>query len=432
MRIVMFTNTYLPMVGGVPVSVERFTRGYRERGHRVLVVAPEYDGQPEDELDVLRVPALRNFNETPFSVPLPLAVDMGSAMDEFCPGIVHTHHPFLLGDTALRVAAARGIPIVATHHTTYENYTHYVPGDMEWLKPYVHQLWVGHANLCDAVIAPSESVADEMRGEGVNALIRVIPTGVDSEEFGTGDGAAARERFEIPREAFLFGHVGRLAPEKNLEFLARALALAMDGLTDAWCLVVGSGESAGVMESVLRDGGVGDRAVFAGALQGQDLVDAYHAFDAFAFASKSETQGMVLVEAMAAGCPVVALDAAGAREVVSDHRNGILLREGTPEAFAAALTWVAGLGEADRQRMAEQARETADRFSTPVCIDKALKLYSELAGRHRPQEDLESSAWASVLRSLRREWELWSNRAQALVEAVGREREAEPAERPPR
>ncbi|MFW6163868.1 MAG: glycosyltransferase, partial [Planctomycetota bacterium] len=228
MRIAMFTNTYLPHVGGVAQSVDRFTRGYRQRGHRVLVVAPRFEGQPEAEEDVVRLPAIQNFNGSDFSVVLPASDELRRAIEAFEPEIIHSHHPFLIGNTALRQAARYGVPLVYTLHTMYEHYTHYVPLGRDAMKRYVVELVTGYANLCDGVIAPSESVEAILHDRGVTTPIAVVPTGVDTETFGSGDGRAARQRLDMPSGAFLIGHVGRLAPEKNLVFLAQALAHTLE------------------------------------------------------------------------------------------------------------------------------------------------------------------------------------------------------------
>ncbi|MDX1377149.1 MAG: glycosyltransferase, partial [Burkholderiales bacterium] len=192
MNLAMFTNTYTPHVGGVARSVDAFTRAYRALGHRVLVVAPRFEGAPPRETDVLRVPAVQNFNGSDFSLPFPRPGLLASTLDALQPEIVHAHHPFLLGGTALRVAAARDLPIVFTHHTMYEQYTHYVPGDSPGMQRFVIELATGYCNLCDAVIAPSETVAGLLRARGVRVRIEVLPTGVDVAAFRRGNRARGR------------------------------------------------------------------------------------------------------------------------------------------------------------------------------------------------------------------------------------------------
>src|SRR5262249_14703042 len=158
------------------------------------------------------------------SLRLPIPVALSSAIDEFRPDVVHSHHPFLLGDTALRIGALRQRLVVFTHHTMYEQYTHYVPVNSAVVQNFAAQLATEYAHLCEHVIAPSESLAGVLRERGVTAPVSVIPTGIDPGRFAGGHGSAARRRYGIPHHAFVVGHVGRLAPEKNLGFLARAVA----------------------------------------------------------------------------------------------------------------------------------------------------------------------------------------------------------------
>jgi 1,2-diacylglycerol 3-alpha-glucosyltransferase len=139
MRIAMFTNTYLPHVGGVATSVKTLEDACRRFGHAVKVIAPEFDGaEPSD--DVLRVPAIQHFNGSDFCVRLPLPNVIRDFIEDFGPDVIHSHHPFLLGDAALRESWKIQVPIVFTHHTLYERYTHYVPLDSPALKRMAIQL----------------------------------------------------------------------------------------------------------------------------------------------------------------------------------------------------------------------------------------------------------------------------------------------------
>lgn len=406
MNIVMVTNTYTPHVGGVARSVAAFSQEYRRRGNRVLVVAPEFPGMPEAESDVVRIPALQNFNGSDFSVVLPLAGLLTEVLDKFQPEIVHSHHPYLLGMTALRIARFRELPLVFTHHTLYEQYTHYVPGDSPALQQFAIELATHYANLTDQVFAPSESIAALIRERGVQAPVTVVPTGVDLERFGTGDGEGFRASMGIPGDAFVVGHVGRLAPEKNLEFLAEALALFLVDHPRAHVLVAGEGPSESVIRAIFAREGQNARLHCAGVLDHDRLADAYHAMDVFAFASKSETQGMVLTEAMAASVPVVALDASGVREVVRDKDNGRLLHEETPQAFAEALHWLAGLPAEKLGALRQKVRETAHAFSMQSTAGKALASYAQLQEKAFVGRAQEFEQWQRVLKLIKAEWDI--------------------------
>lgn len=419
MNILILTNTFSPHVGGVARSVAAFADEYRARGHRVLVVAPEFPGMPADEADVVRIPAIQNFNASDFSVVLPVRPALSERLDAFRPDIVHSQHPFLLGMTAVRVARRRGLPLVFTHHTLYEQYTHYVPGDSPALKRFVVELATRYANLSDQVFAPSESIRDLLVRRGVTTPIAVVPTGVRLEHFATGYGPAFRARMGIPCDAFVVGHLGRLAPEKNLDFLAAAVAGFVGRHPRAHLLVVGTGPSESAIREVFVRADLSERLHIAGILQRQDLADALHAMDVFAFASTSETQGMVLTEAMAAGLPVVALDAPGAREVVSDGRNGRLLHEPDAAAFAAALEWVAALPADARQALRHAALETAAAFAMPRCADKALACYEALKPRAAAESERDDSAWQEVVNAIQTEWNILKSVAGAGDAALG-------------
>lgn len=418
MNVALLTNTFTPHVGGVARSVESFAAEYRRLGHRVLVVAPEFEGAPEHEEGVVRVPAIVHFNGSDFSVPMPVPGRVAAAFDRFRPEIVHSHHPFLLGDTALRLAAARDLPVVFTHHTLYERYTHYVPGDSPAMKRFAIELAVGYCNLCDAVIAPSESVEELLRARGVTVPMRAIPTGVDLGRFAGGDGAAFRRAAGIPSGAVVVGHVGRLAAEKNLAFLARAVARFLVARPAARFLAVGGGPALAAVRAELDRAGAGDRLHAAGVLGGEALVSAYRAMDVFAFASHSETQGMVLAEAMAAGVPVVAVDATGVREVVRDGENGRLLPADDEAAFAAALGEVADLSKAQRRCTAAAVAETARRFSLDRSARDTLELYRLLVLARPSRKQLEGSAWAGARRRLAEEWRILRNIASAAGGSV--------------
>jgi len=422
MRIVMMTNTYLPMVGGVSRSVASFTAAFRGMGHHVLVVAPTFAHAPADEVGVVRVPAIQQFNGSDFSVQVPIPGVLLPTLERFRPQIIHSHHPFLIGDTALRTAAHFNIPAVFTHHTMYEQYTHYVPGDSLAMKHFAVALATAYANLCDHVVAPSASVADILRGRGVAVPITAAPSGIDIELFAAGRRGRGRAMLGIPMEDEVVGHVGRLAPEKNLAFLSRAVAAVMQRRPAAWFVAVGDGPSADDIRAACAGAGVEARLRLTGPLDGRSLADAYAAMDVFAFASRSETQGLVLAEAMAAGVPVVAVDAPGTRDVVVDGCNGRLLLEPDEAAFATTVGEMLDLPEATRSASRHAARSTASGLAIPVCARRLLGVYEGLLGKgHRGQAD-DRSPWAAAVRRLQEEWNLWAGKGAAASDALfGRE-----------
>lgn len=416
MRIVMMTNSYRPHVNGVARSVEACTREFRRTGHDVLVIAPEHGGAASD-FGLLRIPALQSFTGRDFSVALPVPSGLHDALERFSPDVVHSHHPYLLGDAALRVSRRLGVGLVFTHHTMYENYTQYVSEDAPSLQRFVKRLSTGYANLADLVVAPSESVAEILAERGVVSRIEVVPTGVRLEDLDVGSGAGLRQVLGIEPDARVIGHLGRLALEKNLGFLVDAVRRVLAADARAHFVIAGSGPMERMIAKRFDDAGLSARFHAMGVVSGRLLASVYRAMDVFVFASKSETQGMVLLEAMACDTPVVALDAPGARELVRDEVNGRLVREESDEVFAAAIRWILERSPDERTTLRGEARRTAEATSLRTTAARMVDLYGEVVARG-DDDSLEESAWAEALERFRTEWSLLRNAAEAAGAAV--------------
>jgi len=418
-KIAIFTNTFSPHVGGVARSVSSLADGLRARGHQVLMVAPKFPDHGDSTDDIVRIPAYQQFAGTDFSVPSPISRSLTGRLDAFAPDIVHSHHPFLLGGTALRVAAARNTPIVYTYHTRYDLYGHYVIHNSNITRRLALGLSIGYCNLCDAVIAPSKSIAAFAALNGVKTMTVVIPTGVNTVPLDETDTARLRARYAIPANAFVVGHVGRLAQEKNLGYLTYVLIRFLQAAPDAHALITGHGEMSAPMAAAFAEAGVSRRVHMTGVLTGVDLSRAYASMDVFAFSSVSETQGLVLIEAMATGAPVLALDAPGARDVVVDRENGRLLAsDASTETFAETLGWFAARSPDDVGDMRVRAKCTAAEFSQETTIQKTLDLYAALIERQPIRPSIEDSAWNAAKRRLAEQWRTVGHMAFALTDAV--------------
>lgn len=420
MKILMMTNTYLPIVGGVERSIESLSAQFRKKGHSVLIVSPSFEDMPQDEQDVIRVPAIRKFNGSDFSIQLPIPIELSSALSDFAPDIVHSHHPFLMGDTAIRVASKFKIPLVFTHHTKYEDYTHYVPLNSTIVKRFVIKLSTGYANLAHQVIAPSRSIQDILVKRGVKTPIEVIPTGVDLARFAKNHRNRFRQNWKIAPRDFVVGHIGRLAPEKNVLFLAQAVAQLMKNHPRVRFLLAGKGTALEDICRIFQQAGLEDRLCVTGTLTGEDLSDAYHAMDVFAFASKTETQGLVLTEAAAAGTPVVALSAEAVREVIRDGVNGKLVKKENINDFEAALEWVMERSAAEFKMLKQECLKTAQKYSLERLSVKMLELYARSIKRELVYFDADHSVWSNAAARLKTEWNLIKNITRSAGTALNK------------
>lgn len=418
MNILMMTNTYFPIVGGLEQSVYSFSEEFRRLGHEVLIVTPTFEGMPIEEPGVVRIPAFQKFNGTIFSVNFPASRLLTRLMKEFSPDMVHSHCPFFMGDFALRLSRQHAIPLVFTYHTMFEQYVHFWPVQNEGVKRFIIKLAAGYANLVDRVIAPSESVQDILLKRGVKTPVEVVPTGVDVERFSKGDGKAFRQQNQIPPDALVVGHVGRLAPEKNLEFLTKCMVALLKKDPRVHVLIVGLGPSEKMIKDAFEQAGLEKRLHLTGTLHYQHLVDAYFAMDVFAFASLSETQGIVLIEAMAAGVPVVALDAPGAREVVEDHRNGRLLNEMDRQSFVDALLWVLCSSPEELQTIKQAARMAVQKYPINSVAKHTLEIYEKLRSRRSISLGKKNSSQFLFLWSIKAEWDIYRNYIKSALTSV--------------
>lgn len=377
--VAFFTNTARPHVGGVAGSVELFQRHLQRLGDAVMVYAPEYAGALDDSPDIRRLPSIRNFNNTDFSLPLPLSFKpiqdfSGDAFD-----IVHVHHPFLLGEVGMRMAREHRLPLVFTYHTQYEQYTHYVPFSKATADRTIMRHALEFCNLCDLVIAPTRDMERLLLARGVTSRIEVLPTGIELERCAEGDRAALRRELGLAPATPLLIHVGRLAQEKNLLYLLEACLLALRDAPDAHFAIAGDGKSREALEKMALDAGEpGRRVHFLGVRTGQGLLDVYCGGDLFVFASKTETQGMVVAEALATGLPAIALAADGIRDIVRDGENGRLLPgEASAGEFGAAILEALRDAEA-RAQWRGGALATARTFDMPLLAGRLHELYESL------------------------------------------------------
>lgn len=419
MNILMLSNTYLPCNNGVSNSIYRFKTRFQSKGHNVLIITPTFEGVTHNEPDIIRIPAIQKFNGSDYSVSLPVPGVISNALADFKPDIIHSHHPFLLGDTALRLAAIKDLPLIYTQHTLHDQYTHYTPVDSPLMQNFVRELTVGYTNLCDHVIAPSQSIKDSLQQRGTTVPISVIPTGVDLTYYQNAQPESIRNQHNIPSDAFVIGYVGRLAPEKNLDFLSRAVCKYMQQNQSAWFLVVGKGPSEETIQKNAEALNVADRLAFTGERSGKQIVDCYHAMDMFAFASKTETQGMVLAEAMASSTPVVALDAFGSRDLVINGENGFLITKETTDAFIQCFDEIQSMPDQDRQKLMSNAKQFVDsHYSVDKCAQQILELYQSVNRFIKQKTPLENTVWYKYQQRIKKEWEIWSNRFSSVITSI--------------
>ena len=383
MKIAMMTNSYKPFVAGVPVSVERLTEGLRRIGHEVVVFAPSYDTQ-EEEQDVVRYGSLLRNVAGGFSVPNSLDPIIEERFREEDFDVIHVHHPMMMGETARYLSKRYEVPLVFTYHTRYEQYLHYVglSGFGRLMPSYIRHC----TTPCDLVIAPTPLMKEYLEEISVKPPVSVLPTGLPMDSFLPDEEKAAQiRRMYLRGRKHLFVSVSRLAKEKNVEFLIRSVKLIKERRgSDFKLLLVGDGPERKHLERLAEELNVQEEIVFVGAVPNEEIRNYCHAADLFLFASRSETQGIVLIESMAAGTPVLAVRATGTEDVVICGENGYMTNVSEIE-FSEKLMDI--LEKKELQILTEGAKKTADNYRSDLIAAKAEKIYMEAIRRRARKEE---------------------------------------------
>lgn len=387
MRIGVFADSYKPYVSGVVRSIETFTQELTALGHEVYIFAPRYPHYRERSSNVFRFHSVRAPANPDFSLAIPLSARISTTMARLNLDIIHVHSPFLLGRLGVNCARRFGLPLVFTYHTLYEQYVHYVPFGQPLARELMVRMSRSFCNKCDLVITPTKKIKNLLSQYGVKTSIVVVPTGVDLTKFKSGDPSWLRDNYGIGSEEQVLLFVGRLTKEKNLDFLLEAFRLILTGVPSARLVIVATGPEEQHLKDLAENLGISDRVIFTGYLPQSQLISCYHGADLFVFPSVTETQGLVLLEAMAAGLPVVAVDAYGVSDMVSNGRDGLLVPPRVEE-FAAAVGRMLQTPEL-RSRMAGEARLKAERMSSRQMTIRLVQAYeSLLRGRDLQKPEL--------------------------------------------
>lgn len=366
LRVGLFTECYRPIQNGIVASVDALARTLRTNGHAAVVVTPEMPLYRDLDHDVIRLPSLPLPTRTAYRLTVPyLPREIGTL------ALVHAHSPFITGWLGVQAARRERVPLVFTYHTQLEAYAHYVPFESNTTRFAATQLTRAFANGADAVIVPTRAMEARLRAIGVCSRIDVVPSGIDRAFFGRGRRRAdVRARLGATDDGVrLVLCVGRLGREKNLELTLAAFARLDDPA--ARLAIVGEGMHRSALERCAARLGIAGRTVFAGEFSRDALPDVYASCDAFLFTSKSETQGLVLVEALAAGAPVVAVDTPQTRDVLGEAAS---LCAGDPEAVMRRLRGVLAGGGAGPAAGAAVAQT----YDNPAIGARVMAVYASL------------------------------------------------------
>ena len=384
MRILFVSDVYFPRVNGVSTSIRTFRGDLAQLGVQTTLVAPAYPNAPADtDPSIIRVPSggvPRDPEDRRFlGRPLRRALnaELAARID-----LVHIHTPFIAHYAAVKFARENGLPVVATYHTFFEDYLHhYVPILPRGIGRFIARRFT--LSQCDdvaALISPSAPMREALLAYGVQVPIEVLPTGLPAESFTRGDGAKFRQQFQLPADKPLLLYVGRVAYEKNIDFLLRMFVRLREKRPDAVFVIAGEGPALGSLTKLARELGVAGHVKFIGYLdRNTDLPNCYAAGDAFVFASRTETQGLVLLEAMAQGTPVVSTAELGTRSILTEGCGAFVVPE-DEGVFAASVESALALKSGDPRR--GQLRAHAESWASQAMARRLVGFYERVRAAH--------------------------------------------------
>jgi glycosyltransferase involved in cell wall biosynthesis len=387
MRVLFVSDVYFPRVNGVSTSIRTFRSDLQTLGVETTLVAPAYpsDASVHENSDpsIIRVrsgavpmdPEDRRFHGRALRAALDGA--LASRVD-----LVHIHTPFIAHYAGVRFARRHGLPVVATYHTFFEDYLHhYVPVLPRRIGRYLARRFTrSQCRDVNELISPSAPMRDALLAYGVTTPIEVLPTGMPAESFVRGDGAKFREKFGLPAQQPLLLYVGRVAHEKNIGFLLRMFVKLRAIRPDALFVIAGEGPARDSLTRQARELGIEASVRFIGYLDRHtDLPNCYAAGDAFVFASRTETQGLVLLEAMAQGTPVVSTAELGTRSILTPECGAFVVPE-SEDLFATAVAEALQLGPEAARRA--QLRAHAESWASLAMARRLLAFYERVRAQH--------------------------------------------------
>ncbi len=341
MRILMVSDVYFPRINGVSTSIQTFKQEFEKQGHEVVLIAPDYPQEYQEDNSIIRVKSRGVlFDPEDRMMHYQEIVALADILAEENFNLVHVHTPFVAHYAGVKLAEILQIPCVVTYHTLFEEYLfHYIPFlPRQLLRAFARRFSKAQCNQVDSVVAPSSVIVDLLQRYGVKQSIDIIPTGIRSENFRRGSGDKFRQQFGIDKDKIVLLNVSRVAYEKNLGLLLHTLKLALERLPQLCLVIAGEGPAREACMEQAQQLGLSDQVHFVGYLdRNTELMDCYHSADLFVFSSKTETQGLVLLEAMAAGTPVVSVAAMGTLDILIDCPAALVVEDNAND-FSNKLT----------------------------------------------------------------------------------------------
>jgi glycosyltransferase involved in cell wall biosynthesis len=385
MKIGIFTQCYHPTNNGVVVSIDTFKKSLESMGHKVFIIAPHNRHLKTDEdQTIIRIPSLGVHKDYPPSLTF-LAGKQKKIIQNLGLDIIHSQHPFAMGNFALKMGYKLKIPVVYTYHTLIANYVHYFPGPDKFKENIAKKISRDFCNKADQVVTPSKSMKELLLEYGVTKSIEVIPTGTNIADFESPYSRdELRKDWQIPPDRKVLLYVARVAREKNLDFLFESVKLLLSKRNDFQLLIVGGGPQLNYFKDLAKKLNINDHTTFTGMQKKPGVNRFFGAGDIFVFPSFTETQGIVVTEAMAAGVPPVAINKMGPSDIIKNGLDGYLTDLNINQ-FTDKIEYLLSHDDI-RVKMGNQAKLDSKAFSTESCGKLMESLYEKVSNNYNSKQ----------------------------------------------
>ena len=385
MNIGFFTDTYTPQVNGVVSSITTFKEELEKQNHKVYIFAPSAPGYKDSLKEKERIFRFKSFKflfQPEYRVAQLFCWKFLRQILKIKLDIIHTHTPMSMGVLALFVSRLQNRPLVYTHHTLYDKYVKVYLWKGRLFPPTVaKKIITTFCNRCNIVIAPSSKTKHLLKEDGVKKKILELSSGINFQNFNRSllfkKNNDFRQKYNIPSNAKLLIFVGRLAKEKNIEFLIAVFEKISQELDNVYFVLVGGGVHRTKLNLFIKKINFKKNIVFTGYLHGTEVIKAYQAADIFIYSSKTETQGLVMLEAAASELPIVAIKDLAFKNILIDSFNGYLVVDENIKEFSQKVIKILKSPKMSK-KMSQNSKILAQKFSVSNQTNKLLTLYQSL------------------------------------------------------
>jgi len=385
MHVGVFSYYYLPVINGVTITIADWKKWGEQNGVTFTICIPTLDKRVSKDPSVVMYPSVPIYRRIGITVPMFPNAFVEKEFAKRRIDLIHVHHPFSIGNLALLTKKRLRVPLLFTYHTRYTDYVaSYAPGFLaEMFTRSITRRIVRFINQCDAVTAANETLRDELRRNGVRTPVSIVPPGIDTKQYSSGNRDETRKRLGIAPQDTVLLYVGRLAKEKNIYFLMHAFARIHSRVPHIRMLLTGNGFEEHALRRFVEKNGLSARVLFATQETVKTIPGIYACADAFLYASQTETYGRVIVEAMSAALPIIALAGPSIVDLLRDGVTGRVLFHQSPEAFGDAVVSVLGDITSAKFLGLRAQKEARARYDSAVSWKQLFGVYDAMRAQFR-------------------------------------------------